>query len=837
MSKRQSNSLIDSQVDLGRKSIPLIRIENLDPEIVLLSDTFEVSGRVFVPQELMEGSGQEFCPGVDVYLEDRSRNAGSFASGLSFIAERIDNTEVEDGVCVLEKKVAPVEAGFHEVDSLGQWFAFSCKVFISQQQLAEREFVLKVGISICDRDCLSNGVSIKYFAPSLKELVWWPSILHFSGVEYGQTALCIGSLLYPSADVASIELEGVDSELYELEWAPEGAKDTQRFVGLLPGQLCRVSILFKQEALPFSIGVPLYLKLVNAKGDALRALMPRPIIEDMPEDICSGIESIYLDSQGRINIRGWCIAPLEWRDASIRVETLKELLSIGRGRAAYCELEQHRRDDIEYQFPGLTQTRPWGFNLKVYSQIFSGRDAMPQIVCVNDASQERYPIGSKVDQQKIYELICQQRKVADGITSVAKSAAAWYSGLRSRSRFIPGHSRERIPVEYPSRLVFASHNFAATEGAPRVLYNLVKSISTSHPSPDLEILVLGGGEGELQQEYEKLGVQTRLFTQLHAESHSLETFCAEMDKAVAELIEFKPDCVYANTLPGFWGVELAQRLGVPSLWAIHESKKAAQWGLELHPYFARKLCYYLSNASQLLFVADSSRELISHWQPYADSVVVRNGVDLEEIEAESAKWPKNEARAHLGISPQASVVSIIGTTTYRKGQDQFLQIAATLRDSQPQRDYCFLVVGARNSDYLRELKVLAVNLGLERSVVFVPETNDVAPYFRASDVVLMCSRQESAPLVSLEAFAYQCPLVSTSVFGLAEQLKHGENSLVYELDDVDGACSQVERVLSDLELRSTIVAGAIASLKNGFLLSDSMSKHWQQLCAAYNRSF
>ena len=837
MSKRQSNSLVDSQVELNRRSVPLIRIENLDPEVVLFSNTFEVSGRVFVPQELLTEKERKFCPEVELYLEDASRDVGSFASGLFLIAERIIAANSEQGAELLECRVNPVQVASQEVNSSGQWFGFVCEVSISQEQLIERGLILKVGTRISDRVCLSNGISLKYHSRSSKQLVWLPCSSAFSGVEYGRTALSLGTLLYPPADIVAIEVEGIDNTLYELEWARGGSKDVRRFVGCSPDELCRVSIIFDKEALPFSIGVPLYLNLLNSSGETIKVLIPRPIIEDAPLDVCSRIESIYLDSQNRINIRGWCIAPLEWRQTSIQIQTLNELLPLGRGRLKHSEVDTQRRDDIEYQFPGRTQTRPWGFNLKVYPHSFSGRDAMPQLVCVDDSSLERYPIGSKQDQQKIYQLICEQRSEDFSINSVAKGAVAWYSGLQSRSRFVPGRTRERIPGQYPCRLAFVSHNFSATEGAPKVLYELVKSISSSHPSPDLEILVLGGGVGDLERDYQALGVQTRVFAQLHCESHSIETFCSEMDKAAVELINFKPDCIYANTLPGFWGIELAQRLGVASLWAIHESKTAVEWGLELQPYYARKLCYYLANAAQLLFVADSSRKLISRWQSDAETTVVRNGVDLALIQSKCSKWSKSAARTHLGIQPEASVVSIIGTTTHRKGQDQFLRVAAALKQSQPERDYCFLVVGARESRYLDELKGLVAEFGLEQWIRFVPETKDVAPYFRATDVILMCSRQESAPLVSLEAFAYQCPLVSTSVFGLAEQLIDGKNSLVFEVEDVQGACRQVERILDDSKLRDSLIAGGIQSLENGLLLSDSMSRHWQQLCAAYSRSF
>jgi hypothetical protein len=71
-----------------------------------------------------------------------------------------------------------------------------------------------------------------------------------------------------------------------------------------------------------------------------------------------------------------------------------------------------------------------------------------------------------------------------------------------------------------------------------------------------------------------------------------------------------------------------------------------------------------------------------------------------------------------------------------------------------------------------------------RRFVIVPETGETTAYWRAADVFCCTSRIESYPRVVLEAMAAGLPIITTPVFGIAEQVRPGYNALIYAPGDI-----------------------------------------------------
>src|SRR4029077_11599239 len=109
---------------------------------------------------------------------------------------------------------------------------------------------------------------------------------------------------------------------------------------------------------------------------------------------------------------------------------------------------------------------------------------------------------------------------------------------------------------------------------------------------------------------------------------------------------------------------------------------------------------------------------------------------------------------------------------------------ALLSQDAARRMRCFMV-GDRASSYSVELRRLADALpaALRARVSIVAETHEIARYYQAADIFVCTSRVESFPRVVLEAMAYGLPIVSTRVFGIAEQVGENVNGLLYEPGD------------------------------------------------------
>jgi len=84
------------------------------------------------------------------------------------------------------------------------------------------------------------------------------------------------------------------------------------------------------------------------------------------------------------------------------------------------------------------------------------------------------------------------------------------------------------------------------------------------------------------------------------------------------------------------------------------------------------------------------------------------------------------------------------------------------------------------------------------------ETPDPGLYYAASDVFVLSSRVESYPRVILEAMAAGLPIITTPVYGIAEQVRENVNALCYAPGDVQALADHLERLCREPRLRHTL---------------------------------
>jgi D-inositol-3-phosphate glycosyltransferase len=100
-------------------------------------------------------------------------------------------------------------------------------------------------------------------------------------------------------------------------------------------------------------------------------------------------------------------------------------------------------------------------------------------------------------------------------------------------------------------------------------------------------------------------------------------------------------------------------------------------------------------------------------------------------------------------------------------------------------------------------------------------TPDVQLWFGLSDLVICPSDIESIPRTVLEAMAWEAPVPATSVFGLPELIKDGENGWLCEPRDLAVLASALERSLASSQeerrrigLADRALVGSLHSLKD-----------------------
>ncbi|SCD94266.1 Glycosyltransferase involved in cell wall bisynthesis [Streptomyces sp. OspMP-M43] len=270
----------------------------------------------------------------------------------------------------------------------------------------------------------------------------------------------------------------------------------------------------------------------------------------------------------------------------------------------------------------------------------------------------------------------------------------------------------------------------------------------------------------------------------------------------------RPDVVHAHSAKAGLAGRIAVRGRIPTVFQPHawsfEAVGGRTAGLALgwERFGARW-------ADHILCVSESERRTGQEAGITARWSVIHNGVDLDRFRP-GGGGDRAEARASLplprGADADAPLVVCVGRLTRQKGQDVLLRAWRRM----PVAGARLVLVGDGPD---RE--------GLEASappgVQFTGAREDVRPWIRAADVLVLPSRWEGMALAPLEAMACGRPVVLTDVNGARESLPPGhEEHCLVPPEDPEALAEALTALLADPELRASLSRRALRHTRSAF---------------------
>ncbi|GAA4360764.1 D-inositol-3-phosphate glycosyltransferase [Angustibacter luteus] len=201
--------------------------------------------------------------------------------------------------------------------------------------------------------------------------------------------------------------------------------------------------------------------------------------------------------------------------------------------------------------------------------------------------------------------------------------------------------------------------------------------------------------------------------------------------------------------------------------------------------------------------------------------VVHPGVDLARFTPGGSGGAdgsdgRADARAVLGVAPDAALLLFVGRIQPLKAPDVLLRAAADLLARRPElrRRLVVAVVGGPSGSGLREptsLIRLARELGIDDCVRFEKpaEGDALVHWYRAADLVVVPSYSESFGLVALEAQACATPVLAADVGGLRDAVAPGVSGELVSGHDPAQWAAHLEALLLDDARRAELAAGAV----------------------------
>ena len=291
----------------------------------------------------------------------------------------------------------------------------------------------------------------------------------------------------------------------------------------------------------------------------------------------------------------------------------------------------------------------------------------------------------------------------------------------------------------------------------------------------------------------------------------------------------KPDDYYDIIHSHYWisgqlGWMISERTGVPLIHTMHTMAKVKNRALaegERPEPLIRALGeeQVVANAKALIANTDAeAASLVSLYSADPDLVkVVTPGVDLQRF---TPGHGKSGARKILEIAQDALVLTFVGRIQPHKGPEVLVRAVAEMVAHAPhlRAKLALVIIGGASgagSNEPERLAKVAKFLGVADIIHFKePVSRDeLADWYRASDLVCVPSYSESFGLVALEAQACGTPVVASAVGGLRTAVSDGISGTLVDGHDQRAWASVLARLLAEPQRRVLLSMGALSHAK------------------------
>lgn len=254
-----------------------------------------------------------------------------------------------------------------------------------------------------------------------------------------------------------------------------------------------------------------------------------------------------------------------------------------------------------------------------------------------------------------------------------------------------------------------------------------------------------------------------------------------VDRIIAEE---KPDIVVANSMTLFWIGKIAKRYGAETICFFRETYIRGLFGVRT-AYIKHSLSKYFD---KIAFI--SNYELVRSKKIKSQKATIYNMVRADGYD----RYSKSEARRLLSLEDDRFYVLFVGGVNQLKGTLELLRALGEIKDESIKvlfvgGTYEQLLKNASPTDIKRKIKGLfsknyskkcldCINKhDLRDRIVFFPSQSDIAPFYRAADILAfpMTAPHQARPL--FEAGYAKIPVVITDFENIKELVDEGSGYL------------------------------------------------------------
>ncbi|MDG1528310.1 MAG: N-acetyl-alpha-D-glucosaminyl L-malate synthase BshA [Polaribacter sp.] len=224
-----------------------------------------------------------------------------------------------------------------------------------------------------------------------------------------------------------------------------------------------------------------------------------------------------------------------------------------------------------------------------------------------------------------------------------------------------------------------------------------------------------------------------------------------------------------------------------------------------HPTYKSSVEFSINNSDVVTAVSKSLKEdTLRLFNITNDIKVVYNFIDTEKYD----RAEETECNRITIAKPEERIITHVSNFRPVKRTQDVIKIFNEVLKEVPSK---LLMVGDGPERMSAEL--LVSELGIEESVIFLGNSNEVVKILCYTDVFLLPSETESFGLAALEAMAASSAVISTNTGGLPEVNIHGKTGYLSNLGDVNDMAKNAITILKDAAILEEFKANAKAHTK------------------------
>jgi L-malate glycosyltransferase len=329
-----------------------------------------------------------------------------------------------------------------------------------------------------------------------------------------------------------------------------------------------------------------------------------------------------------------------------------------------------------------------------------------------------------------------------------------------------------------------------TGGVDSAAFNLANALAT-HTDATVTALTFGHGVSA-PESLDVVEGRVRLIRVPQEHSFNTVSRYHRQRKVVRRIIETeRPDLVHAQS-EGFYAT-LAVNSGLPNVYTVHGvglrevELQRAQAGRLRSFMRANLIRAHHRRAEHIIAINDYTRDAVASLHD-ARVWLIPNAVDEGFFQLDARQIERGRILVVGGVSRRKDTATALRSLRRALGDVPELRLD---------------IVGPIASEYEATLRAQLDDPGLAGHVHVhgLVSSDELRGLYRAADVFLLTSVEESSPIAIVEAMAAAKPVVATDVGGVAEMIMTGVNGTVCPSGDDEEIARALVRIVLDRELR------------------------------------